>query len=193
MDAREIIDVSLSAGLETEIGSTQNWTTDQHGEITTTDEGYTEDHTTTTSVTTSDDTVVSSIIADRITKAVGGSTSISVAMSTNDSVTITKTYDAGYFNSSGAPLQWKIVKYTVMMPMMYQVEYLIDGEWIYSDTGYCLLKTIQGTCRAWLENNTAYYEHWGTGEKVTWDEFWSQFFTKEELVQAYQNRLYPDR
>ena len=99
----------------------------------------------------------------------------------------------GYFNSDGVPLQWKIIKYTVMMPMMYQVEFLIDDEWVINDYNYCLLTTIQGTCRAWLENNTAYYEHWGTGEKVTWDEFWSQFFTKEELVQAYQNRLYPDR
>ena len=44
----------------------------------------------------------------------------------------------------------------------------------------------------WLQNNVAYYEHWGTGEPVTWDEFWSQFFTEEKLIEAYKNKLYPD-
>lgn len=155
--------------------------------------GYTEDNTKTIERSSESYSRVTSTIADRLSNVTGVSASNAITISSDNSTTITKTYDAGYFNSDGVPLQWKIIKYTVMMPMMYQVEFLVDGEWIINDYSYCLLTTIQGTCRAWLENNTAYYEHWGTGEKVTWDEFWSQFFTKEELVQAYQNRLYPDR
>lgn len=79
------------------------------------------------------------------------------------------------------------------MPMYFQAEYLVDGEWIYGEGNYCTINTIQGTCRAWLENNVAYYEHWGTGQPVTWDEFWGQFFTEESLIAAYKNKLYPDR
>lgn len=154
--------------------------------------GYTENNQTTTATTTGGDSEVKTTIADRISTAVGTAASTSIALSTNNSTTITKTYSAGYFNASGAPLQWKIVKYTVKMPMKYQLEYLIDDEWVFSDYSYCLLTTIQGTCRAWLQNNVAYYEHWGTGEPVTWDEFWAQFFTEDSLIAAYKNRLYPD-
>ena len=89
-------------------------------------------------------------------------------------------------------MQWKIIKYTVKMPMKYQTEYLVDNEWVFGDYNYCLLTTIQGTTRAWMQNSVVYYEHWGTGEAVTWDEFWNQFFTEERLIAAYRNRLYPD-
>ena len=78
------------------------------------------------------------------------------------------------------------------MPMKYQVEYLVDNEWVFGGFNYCLLTTIQGTTRSWIQNNVVYYEHWGTGEAVTWDEFWNQFFTEERLIAAYRNRLYPD-
>lgn len=154
--------------------------------------GYTQDDSTTTSKTSGGGSTVTSTIANRITSAVGSSTSTSVALSTNNSVTITKTYDASHFNAGGSPLQWKIIKYTVKMPMKYQTEYLVDNEWVFGDYNYCLLTTIQGTTRAWMQNSVVYYEHWGTGEAVTWDEFWSQFFTEERLIAAYRNRLYPD-
>ena len=154
--------------------------------------GYTDNNTTTTAKSDGAHSIVTSTIADRITRATGSTVNNSITMSTNNSTTVTKTYNAGYFNASGSPLQWKIVKYTVMMPMKYQVEYYVDGEWIFGDYNYCLLKTVQGTCRAWLQNNVAYYEHWGTGEAVTWNEFWSSFFTRESLIQAYKNKLYPD-
>lgn len=154
--------------------------------------GYTKSNNTTTVTTGPQTTTITNRIADRTSKATGYTSNSSVSLSTDNSTTITKTYDAGYFNASGAPLQWKIVKYTVKMPMYYQVEYLIDGEWIFGDSNYCTINTIQGTCRAWLQNNVAYYEHWGTGEPVTWDEFWSQFFTEEKLIEAYKNKLYPD-
>ena len=185
----------LKIGTELDVGSRQHWTdsTTHHGEVNTYNDGWTENNTTTTAKTEhTSDTVVTSTIADRLTKAVGTTTSSNITMTTNNSTTITKAYNAGYFNANGSPLQWKIIKYTVLMPMKYQIEYLVDGEWIFGDFSYCLLTTIQGTCRAWLQNNVAYYEHWGTGEAVTWNEFWSQFFTKDSLVQAYKNKLYPD-
>jgi len=156
------------------------------------DRGYTEDKSTTTATTSGGDTTVRTTIANRFASACGSSSSSSISLSTDNSTTITKTYDAGYFNSSGAPLQWKIIQYTVIMPMKYQIEYLVDGEWVFGDYSYCLLTTVQGTCRAWMQNNVAYYEHWGTGEPVTWNEFWSQFFTEESLIAAYESKLYPD-
>lgn len=174
------------------VGAEQNWGWDRHGEVNTHQNGWTEDNTTTTATTTGGDTKVTSTIADRVTTATGSTVSSDISLSANNSTTITKTYDAAYFNASGSPLQWKIIQYTVKMPMKYQIEYLVDGEWIFGDYSYCLLNTIQGTCRAWLQNSVAYYEHWGDGSPVTWNEFWSQFFTEESLVQAYQNKLYPD-
>ena len=166
---------------------------DKDGEDGGTRTGYTVSSDTTKVDTTAQTTIVTNTIADRTTKATGYTTNSTVSLSTNNSTTITKTYDAGYFNDRGSPLQWKIIKYTVKMPMYYQIENLVDGEWIYGENNYCTINTIQGTCRAWLENNVAYYEHWGTGQPVTWDEFWGQFFTEESLIAAYKNKLYPDR
>lgn len=203
----ESFDNSVKAGLgklggvevSLTLGAGQSW---KSGDVTNTTEikstdgsgrtGYTVSNNTTTVTTGPQTTTITNRIADRTSKATGYTTNSSVSLSTDNSTTITKTYDAGYFNASGAPLQWKIVKYTVKMPMYYQAEYLIDGEWIFGDSNYCTINTIQGTCRAWLQNNVAYYEHWGTGEPVTWDEFWSQFFTEEKLIEAYKNKLYPD-
>jgi len=132
-------------------------------------------------------------VANRITISTGSSLSTNRNWSTTDSKTVSKTYNAAYFNASGSPLQWKIIKYTVMMPMKYELQNKIDGEWVTTDTAYCLLTTIQGTCRAWMQNNVAYYEHWGTGEPVTWNEFWGTFFTKDQLLAAYQSKLYPNQ
>lgn len=154
--------------------------------------GYTVSTDSTTVDTSKQTTVVEKTIADRVTAVTGTTKNISTSISFNNSTTVSKTYDAAYFNDRGSPLQWKIIKYNVKMPMKVQVEYLVDGEWIHSESDYCMLNTIQGTCRAWLENGVAYYEHWGTGEPVTWDEFWGQFFTEESLIAAYQNKLYPD-
>lgn len=154
--------------------------------------GYSVSNNTTTVDTAAQKKTVERIIADRTSRVTGEISSSSVSISFDEGRTITKTYDAAYFNDKGSPLQWKIVEYTVKMPMYYQLEYLIDGEWIFGDSNYCTINTIQGTCRAWLQNNVAYYEHWGTGEPVTWDEFWSQFFTEEKLIEAYKNKLYPD-
>ena len=178
-------------------GSSHTWKTgDVEQKVVSTDgsgrSGYTKSTNTTTVEDSGNTTTVTNTIADRTTKATGYITNSTFALSTNNSTTVTKTYDAGYFNNRGAPLQWKIIEYTIKMPMYYQVENLVDGEWIFGDSSYCVLNTVQGTCRAWMENNVAYYEHWGTGEPVTWDGFWGQFFTESSLIDAYKNRLYPD-
>ena len=193
---------SLDAGFDLKIfkvGGSGSTSTTDHGTITTTydevtntDSGWTQDNSEHFSDTDLD-VYTWSKVADRITNSIGSSASTVTEWSTNDSATISKTYNATYFNESGSPLQWKIVKYTVTMPMYYQVQCLLDNEWIVTSSAYCLLTTVQGTCRSWMQNNTAYYEHWGTGEPVTWNDFWSRFFTKEQLVEAYKNKLYPDR
>lgn len=130
-------------------------------------------------------------LADRVTTTTGSSSSTNRNWSSTESKTITKTYNAAYFNSSGSPLSWTIAYYEVKMPMKYAIQYRVDDEWVSTDTGYCVLTTIQGACRAWRENTVTYYEHWGTGEPVADTEFWGQFFTKEQLLNAYQNKLYP--
>ena len=131
-------------------------------------------------------------VANRINKATGSSSSTNTSWSTESSKTITQVYNAAYFNSNGSPLQWKIVKYTVYMPMKYELQCKIDDEWVTTDSAFCLLTTMQGTCRAYMKNTQAYIEHWGTGEAVLWDDFWDGFFTEESLLAAYKNKLYPD-
>ena len=131
-------------------------------------------------------------VADRVTSATGSSTSTNTNWSTDSSKTVTKTFNAAYFNASGSPLQWKIVQYTVYMPMKYEVQCRINDEWVTTDSEYCLLTTMQGTCRAYMDNTATYYEHWGTGEPVQWTDFWSGFFSEDALKAAYSNQLYPD-
>ena len=131
-------------------------------------------------------------VAKRITTATGSSSSTNTSWSTEDSKTVTQVYNAAYFNAVGSPLQWKVVRYTVYMPMKYELQCKIDGEWITTDYAYCMLTTMQGTCRAYMKNTQAYIEHWGTGEAVLWDDFWDGFFTEESLLEAYKNKLYPD-
>lgn len=131
-------------------------------------------------------------VADRISKSTGSSFSSSTSWSTDDSKSISMTYNAAYFNESGSPLSWKVITYKVYMPMYYETQYLVDDEWVTIYSSHCLLVTIQGSCRAWRENEqTTYYEHWATGEKVTWDGFWGTFFTVDSLKSAYNSKLYP--
>lgn len=131
-------------------------------------------------------------VANRVTKATGSASSTNTNWSTEDSKTVTQVYNAAYFNAAGSPLQWKVVQYTVYMPMKYELQCRIDGEWVTTDYAYCMLTTMQGTCRAYMKNTQAYIEHWGTGEAVLWDDFWDGFFTEESLLEAYKNKLYPD-
>ena len=133
-----------------------------------------------------------STIANRVTQSTGSSSSINTSWSTNSSKTVNRTFNAGYYNANGAPLPWKIVQYTVYMPMKYELQCKFDGEWYSTDSDYCILTTIQGACRAYMQNTQTYVEHWGTGEPVLWDDFWGRFFTEDKLIKAYQNKLYPN-
>ena len=133
-----------------------------------------------------------SAIANRVTTVSGSSFSTNTNWSTNSSKTVNRTFSAGYYNASGAPLPWKIVQYTVYMPMKYELQCKFDGEWYSTDSDYCILTTIQGACRAYMQNTQTYVEHWGTGEPVLWDDFWGRFFTEDKLIKAYQNKLYPN-
>ncbi len=128
------------------------------------------------------------------TREVSGSqsTSYNSSWSTNDSSSISRTFDATHFNSAGVPYQWKIVTYTLYMPVYVELQIDNGDGWVTTDSCYCRLNTIQGTCRAWIQNNIVYYEHWGTSEPVVWDDFWSGYFSSEELLNAYKNCPWPE-
>ena len=131
-------------------------------------------------------------LSDRVTKTIGSSSSTSRSWSESESKTVTKKYAATHFASDGVtPLPWAIVHYTVQMPMKTCLQIKHSGEWVTISTVYCLLTTVQGTCRAWMQNGQVYYEDWGNGEPVVATDFWSQFMTKEQLIAAYSDKLYP--
>ena len=131
-------------------------------------------------------------LSARVTKTIGSSNSTSNSWSETDSTTVTRTYAATHFASDGVtPLPWAIVHYSVQMPMKCCLQYKVGGEWVTISTVYCLLTTVKGTCRTWMQNGQAYYEDWGNGEPVTAVDFWSQFMTKDQLMNAYTQKLYP--
>ena len=191
--------------VEGTVGSNQNWgsqwfvergedkivysddykTTVTHNYESTTESLDTEENP--TSTTTGWET-----LAERVTKTIGSSASTSRSWSETESTTVTKTYAATHFASDGiTPLPWAIVHYTVQMPTKCCLQIKYSGEWITISTVYCLLTTVQGTCRAWMENGQVYYEDWGSGEPVVATDFWSQFTTKERLIEAYNDKLFP--
>ena len=131
-------------------------------------------------------------VAKRITTAMGSSSATNTSWSSEELKTVSQVYNAAYFNEAGSPLQWKIIRYTVYMPMKYELQCKVNGEWVTTDYDYCTLTTMQGTCRAFMKNGNPYYEHWGTGEAVLWNDFWDGFFTEQSLLEAYKNKLYPD-
>jgi len=131
-------------------------------------------------------------LSQKFEKATGVSTSNGDEWSTSNSRSITTTYLAQYFNEEGSPLSWKIVQYAVFMPMRYELQTRIDGEWLTVYNGYSLITPIQGTCRAYMRNNVAYIEDWGTGLPIPWADFWSSFYTTQSLKEAYENNLYPE-
>ena len=100
-------------------------------------------------------------------------------------------YNAVYFNENGTPYRWRIIKYEVKLPLYCEVQSKVNNEWVTIDTTYCLLATIQGTCREWIENGVAYMEDWRTGEPVQVEKFWNEFFDEEGLKEAYKHKLVP--
>lgn len=99
-------------------------------------------------------------------------------------------YNALYFNSKGTPYRWRVVKYVVYLPLYCEKQILANGEWVVSETNYCLLTTVEGTCREWI-NNVAYVEDWRTGEAIQVENFWKEFFSKDALISAYKNQMIP--
>ena len=131
-------------------------------------------------------------LSARVTKTLGSSSSTSTSWSETEGTTMSKTYAATHFASDGVtPLPWAIVHYSVQMPMKCCLQVKYSGEWVTISTVYCLLTTVQGTCRAWMQNGQVYYEDWGSGEPVVATDFWSQFMTKDQLMAAYSDKLYP--
>lgn len=114
----------------------------------------------------------------------------STSGSNDSSASKTISYNALYFNSNGTPYRWRIVKYTVYLPLYCEMKTLVNGEWVVTETNYCLLATVDGTCREWI-NNVAYVEDWRTGEPVQVENFWKEFFSEEALVDAYKKQMIP--
>ena len=188
--------IILNTGTETTYIDSEEWLTDK--ETNTTE--YSDDYKTTTKYT-GKDTVTDETksvtagwteLSARVTKSVGSSRSTSTSWSEEESVTVTKTYAATHFASDGVtPLPWAIVHYEVLMPMKCVMQVKHSGEWVSASTVYTLLSTVKGTCRAWMQNGQVYYEDWGSGEPVVATDFWGQFMTREQLMAAYSNKLYP--
>lgn len=100
------------------------------------------------------------------------------------------TYNALYFNSNGTPYRWRIVKYTVYLPLYCELQTLTNEQWVVKETNYCILATVQGTCREWI-NNVAYIEEWRTGEPIQVEKFWEKYFSETSLILAYTMKLIP--
>lgn len=124
----------------------------------------------------------------KFTQTFGWSSSDSGSNDSSTSKSVT--YNALYFNSKGTPYRWRVVKYVVYVPLYCEKQILANGEWVVAETNYCLLTTVEGTCREWI-NNVAYVEDWRTGEAIQVENFWKEFFTKEALIDAYVNKMIP--
>ena len=190
--------VNIEVGAETSVSTTigHEWLTD----YATSDTIYSPDYKTTTTYSGEEDvsknetseTTGWTQLSARVTQSTGSSRSTSTSWSEEESVTVTKTYAATHFASDGVtPLPWAIVHYEVLMPMKCVMQVKHSGEWVSISTIYTLLTTINGTCRAWMQNGQVYYEDWGSGEPVVATDFWGQFMTREQLMAAYSNKLYP--
>lgn len=188
--------IVVSGTNETTTNSEMEWVTDKESNTTT----YSDDYKTTTTYSgdsTVEDSTTSSTdgwtqLSARVTKTLGSSKSTSNSWSESESTTVTKTYAATHFASDGVtPLPWAIAHYEVQMPMKVCMQVKHSGEWVTLSTVYCMLTTVKGTCRAWMQNGQVYYEDWGSGEPVVATDFWGQFMTKEQLMNAYTNKLYP--
>ena len=199
-----MLGVKINVSEHISIGNSESKTTDHHVEwyqdgVTNTTT-YSPDYKTTTThdyESKIEDHTISSTegweqLSARVTKTLGSSSSTSSSWSETERTTVTRTYAATHFASDGiTPLPWAIVHYQVQMPMKCCLQVKYSGEWITIKTIYCLLTTVQGTCRAWMQNGQIYYEDWGSGEPVVATDFWSQFTTKENLIKAYNDKLYP--
>ena len=193
---KAVIGLNPSGELSMTQGSNYQWMTDKVTNKTI----YSDDYKTTTKYSgdqklddyTYSETTGWTELSARVTKTIGSANTINHSWTESDSVSVTKVYAATHFASDGVtPLPWAIVHYSVKMPMKCSLQIRSEGEWITVSTQYCLMTTVQGTCRAWMQNGQVYYEDWGNGEPVVATDFWAQFMTKEQLISAYADKLYP--
>lgn len=198
--ASDSIGVKETISIDGSFGSNQHWGSQWVTDTATNKTEYSSDYSTSTNYEGEDTVTYNTTsvtdgwteLSARVTKTIGSSSSTSTSWSENEGTTVTKTYEATHFASDGVtPLPWAIVHYSVQMPMKCCLQVKYSGEWVTISTVYCLLTTIKGTCRAWLQNGQTYYEDWGSGEPVVATDFWSQFMTKDQLMNAYTNKLYP--
>ena len=110
--------------------------------------------------------------------------------SSDSEVSKSVTYNAIYHNANGTPYRWRIVKYTVKLPIYCQVMQLINGEWVVIEDNYLLLTTVEGTCREWIDN-TAKIEDWRTGEAVEVTDFWDQYLSPDAIIDIFKGKLMP--
>lgn len=111
---------------------------------------------------------------------------------TEQGVEMSQVFSAVHCNSNGVPYQWKVVHYTVYMPLKVEIHKLnTKGEYILTDTKYMQIPTVQGTCREYIINGVTYIEDWRTGDGVPLDDFWDDFMTPKKLEAAYSNKLLP--
>ena len=105
---------------------------------------------------------------------------------------MSQSFSAVHFNSNGVPYQWKVVHYTVYMPLKVEVyKQNKKGEFVLESTTYCAIPTVEGTCREYIVNGVVYIEDWRTGEGIPLDEFWEDFMTESDLKKAYEGKLLP--
>lgn len=204
IDVHTTTTIGLDGGVAVDVGSQtvvqdtfgKEWLTDKVDHETIYDPGYKTTTTYSGDATVEDNTNSTTDgwteLSARVTKTLGSSRSTSNSWSEEESTTVTKTYAATHFATDGVtPLPWAIVHYEVQMPMKCVLQIKHSGEWVSISEIYCMLTTVKGTCRAWMQNGQVYYEDWGSGEPVVAADFWAQFLTKEQLMNAYTNKLYP--
>ena len=169
-------------------------TTQQHNRTTYEDHGTDTDYEgeDTVEYDTTSNTTGWTRLSDRVTRSTGSSKSTSTTWSETEGTTVTKNFAATHFADDGVtPLPWAVVKYQVKMPVKCCLQIKVEGEWVTVSTVYCMLTTVQGTCRAWLQNGELYYEDWGNGRPVVATDFWSGYLSEDALIAAYANKLYP--
>lgn len=112
---------------------------------------------------------------------------------TEQGVEMSQIFSAVHCNANGVPYQWKVVHYTVFLPVKVEIHKLgSDGQYIVTDTKYIQVPTVQGTCREYIINGVTYIEDWRTGDGVPLDDFWDDFMTPAKLEAAYANKLLPN-
>lgn len=93
-------------------------------------------------------------------------------MQTSETQSISRTFEK--IDEIDTP--WRIVQYYVQVPV--KIEVYKKGVQSILDSGYFLINIMTGTCRQWADGTI---EHWQTGERVTIENFESDFCTADAI------------